>query len=120
MHSWGQSLSPGNEQRYFWSSDFAERPGSRNVIGIRDPVIDTLIEFAGGAASRTGLDGDYVNADQGALTLMTNMVLPFIVDNTIRGVKKVASLGLARDDSYEIEEAEKGSGDPAKIKLFQF
>jgi response regulator of citrate/malate metabolism len=43
-----------------------------------------------------------------------------VVDNTIKGVKKVASLGYAKDDSYEIEQAEKGSGDAAKIKLFKF
>ena len=39
----GQSLSPGNEQRGFWSSAAAETPGSRNLIGIRDPVVDELI-----------------------------------------------------------------------------
>ncbi len=42
--SWGQSLSPGNEQREYWGSDFADRPGSRNLAGIRDPVVDELIE----------------------------------------------------------------------------
>ncbi len=42
--SWAQSLSPGNEQRGFWSSQAADQPGSRNLIGIRNPAIDTLIE----------------------------------------------------------------------------
>ena len=41
--SWGQSLSPGNEQRDFWGSDFADRPGSRNLVGIKDPVVDALV-----------------------------------------------------------------------------
>jgi microcin C transport system substrate-binding protein len=41
---WGQSLSPGNEQRGFWSSQAADQPGSRNLVGIKNPVIDTLIE----------------------------------------------------------------------------
>ena len=48
--SFGQSLSPGNEQRDYWSSRSAETPGSKNLIGIRDPAVDTLIEkliFAG-------------------------------------------------------------------------
>lgn len=40
----GQSLSPGNEQRDFWSSAKADVYGSRNLIGIKDPVIDELIE----------------------------------------------------------------------------
>jgi microcin C transport system substrate-binding protein len=42
--SWGQSLSPGNEQRYFWGSEAADRNGSQNVVGIKDPAIDHLIE----------------------------------------------------------------------------
>jgi microcin C transport system substrate-binding protein len=51
----GQSLSPGNEQRDFWSSAAAEVPGSRNVIGIRDPVIDELIEALIAAPDREAL-----------------------------------------------------------------
>lgn len=41
---WGQSLSPGNEQRDFFGSDVADRPGSRNLPGIKNPAIDTLID----------------------------------------------------------------------------
>ena len=37
-------LSPGNEQREFWSSESADIAGSRNVAGIKNPVIDDLIE----------------------------------------------------------------------------
>lgn len=39
-----QSLSPGNEQREYWTSAAAERPGARNYAGIKDPVIDELVE----------------------------------------------------------------------------
>jgi microcin C transport system substrate-binding protein len=42
--SWGQSLSPGNEQRGFWGSQAADQPGSRNLVGIKNPAVDTLIE----------------------------------------------------------------------------
>lgn len=42
--SFGQSLSPGNEQRDFWGSVAADTPGSRNLIGIKDPVVDALID----------------------------------------------------------------------------
>ncbi len=41
---WGQSLSPGNEQRDFWGSDAAGRDGSSNYIGIKNKAIDALIE----------------------------------------------------------------------------
>jgi len=52
---WGQSLSPGNEQRDFWSSDAADREGSRNLAGIKDPVIDELIELVIAALDRESL-----------------------------------------------------------------
>jgi microcin C transport system substrate-binding protein len=51
----GQSLSPGNEQRDFWSSASADIPGSRNTIGIKDPVIDELIELVIAAPTRESL-----------------------------------------------------------------
>ncbi len=41
----GQSLSPGNEQRDLWSSAAAATPGSRNIIGIKDKVVDELINL---------------------------------------------------------------------------
>jgi microcin C transport system substrate-binding protein len=42
--SWGESLSPGNEQREYWGSHAADMPGSRNVVGIKNAAIDKLIE----------------------------------------------------------------------------
>lgn len=42
--NFGQSLSPGNEQRDYWGSAAASREGSRNIIGIQDPAVDALIE----------------------------------------------------------------------------
>ena len=39
-----QSTSPGNEQRDFWGSASADRRGGRNLIGIKNPVVDDLIE----------------------------------------------------------------------------
>ena len=42
--SYGQSNSPGNEQREFWHTSSADRPGSRNLIGIRNPGVDHLVE----------------------------------------------------------------------------
>ena len=40
----GESLSPGNEQREFWGSQAADEQGSNNLLGIKNPVIDELIE----------------------------------------------------------------------------
>ncbi|EEE36850.1 ABC transporter, periplasmic substrate-binding protein [Rhodobacteraceae bacterium KLH11] len=38
------SLSPGNEQRFYWGSDNADTPGTRNVMGITSPAVDGLID----------------------------------------------------------------------------
>ncbi|MCB2183228.1 MAG: extracellular solute-binding protein [Desulfobulbaceae bacterium] len=40
----GQSQSPGNEQRDYWTSSAADRKGSRNIIGIKNPVVDKLVD----------------------------------------------------------------------------
>ncbi|MEK9662645.1 MAG: ABC transporter substrate-binding protein, partial [Alphaproteobacteria bacterium] len=55
ISGWGQSQSPGNEQREFWSSAAADAPGSRNTAGIKDPVIDELIELVIAAPTRESL-----------------------------------------------------------------
>jgi len=52
---WSQSNSPGNEQREFWHSASADNPGSRNLMGLRDPAIDQLVEGLIRADSRQNL-----------------------------------------------------------------
>ena len=53
--SWPQSSSPGNEQREFWTSDFADRNGSRNLIGIKDAAVDGLVDAVIAAPDRASL-----------------------------------------------------------------
>jgi microcin C transport system substrate-binding protein len=72
VHVFGQSLSPGNEQREMWHSSAANTPGSRNLVGIEDPAIDKLVETiikartrkqlvtAAKALDRALLNGHYV------------------------------------------------------------
>jgi microcin C transport system substrate-binding protein len=50
-----QSLTPGNEQREFWGSAAADRPGGRNLGGIKNPVIDAIIEDLVKAQTRESL-----------------------------------------------------------------
>ncbi len=55
VSGFGQSNSPGNEQREYWHSASADNPGSRNFIGLKDPAIDTLVEKLIAADSREEL-----------------------------------------------------------------
>jgi microcin C transport system substrate-binding protein len=53
--SWGESLSPGNEQRGYWGSQAADQPGSYNLIGIKNPAVDAMIDQVIFAKSRDDL-----------------------------------------------------------------
>ena len=56
VSSWGQSLSPGGEQRNFWGSQAATTTGSRNHFGVSDPVVDDLIDLIITAPNRKSLE----------------------------------------------------------------
>jgi peptide/nickel transport system substrate-binding protein len=43
QNRWDESLSPGNEQAFYWSSAAADQNGSRNYMGARSPAIDAMI-----------------------------------------------------------------------------
>ena len=53
--NYGSIISPGNEQKNSWSSESADQPGSRNIIGVKNPVIDDIIEELISAESRKEL-----------------------------------------------------------------
>jgi microcin C transport system substrate-binding protein len=52
---WSQSLSPGNEQRDFWGAEAAGTRGTRNLAGVKDPVVDRLIDLVITAPDRAAL-----------------------------------------------------------------
>jgi peptide/nickel transport system substrate-binding protein len=43
QNRWDQSLSPGNEQAFYWGSAAADTQGTRNYMGARSPAIDAMI-----------------------------------------------------------------------------
>jgi len=62
-----QSMSPGNEQRWFWSSQAADTAGTRNFNGIKNKAIDRLIELVIAAESREDLVNRCKALDQALL-----------------------------------------------------
>ncbi|MEP9377737.1 extracellular solute-binding protein [Aquabacter sp. CN5-332] len=54
--TWGQSLSPGNEQAFYFGSDAAGTQGTRNYMGMRSPAADALIARLVAAVSRDDLE----------------------------------------------------------------
>ena len=84
VSSFVSTLSPGNEQRELWGSASADIPGSRNVIGIKSPVIDALIEEIIAAPGRESLL---------ALTHALDRVLlwnHYVIPNWYSGVFRIA------------------------------
>lgn len=74
ISAFGQSNSPGNEQRDFWGSEKADIDGSRNYIGIKDPVLDQLIEELVQTQSREDLVS-YIHA-MDRILLWNHYVIP--------------------------------------------
>ena len=58
QYEWQQSLSPGNEQTYYWGSAAADAPASRNYMGVKSAAVDALIAAMLEARSRA----DFVSA----------------------------------------------------------
>ena len=55
VHRWGASLSPGNEQQFYWGSAGVTQPGTRNYAGVNDPAVDLLVDRIVAARSRQSL-----------------------------------------------------------------
>jgi len=53
-YHWEQSLSPGNEQLFYWGSDAADQQGSRNYMGVKSKAIDAMIAALLAATARDG------------------------------------------------------------------
>ena len=69
------SLSPGSEQRYYWGSDAADQPGSRNLMGVKSSAIDALIDTMVSAKS----NDDFIAATHALDRVLTagRYVIPF-------------------------------------------
>jgi peptide/nickel transport system substrate-binding protein len=53
QNRWDESLSPGNEQAFYWGSAAADEPGSRNYMGMRSAAADAMIAAMLKAGGRT-------------------------------------------------------------------
>ena len=55
INRWGISLSPGNEQAFYWGSEAADQEGTRNYMGVKDPAIDAMVKKIGASVDRAAL-----------------------------------------------------------------
>ena len=83
---WGNSLSPGNEQMDYWGSVAADTPGSTNLTGVKNPVLDALIEKIKSAETQTDLVTATHALDR--VLLHSYLVIPHWYSATTRLLRK--------------------------------
>ena len=83
--TWGQGLSPGNEQRNYWTSQVADVAGSRNYVGIKNPAVDTLVDRIIFAKSRAELEAATKALDR--VLLWNHYVVPQWTYGKVRTVR---------------------------------
>ena len=69
------SLSPGTEQRFYWGSLSADLPGSRNLMGLSSPAVDTMIDKM--LEARTTQDMTNATRALDRLLMAGRYVIPF-------------------------------------------
>ena len=80
--SWNVSLSPGNEQQFYWGSEVGKKEGSRNYAGVNSPAVDALIENLISAKTREELTTSIHALDR--VLLWGHYVIPLYHSNTDR------------------------------------
>ena len=80
--------------------------------GVKQATVDSATGFISETSEGTVEDAPVVGTIEGARRGTQSLL-----DNTVKGAVKVATLGYGEVESYEVQEPEKGSGDPTKIKL---
>jgi len=86
-------------------------PAQGMAAGVKEIVSGPagfVSETARGTASRSPVNGALEGVNDGSQKLL---------DNTVKGAVKVATLGFGEVHNYEVQEPEAGSGEPTKIKI---
>jgi peptide/nickel transport system substrate-binding protein len=73
-YRWEQSLSPGNEQAFYWGSAAAGEQGTRNYMGVRSPAVDAVIAALLAARERPDFVADVRALDR--LLISGSYVVP--------------------------------------------
>lgn len=90
IHTWANSLSPGNEQLYYFSAKNADTKGSSNYIGIKDPVAEELAREVTMANDPESLAASVHAMDR--YVMHNYFQIPLAYDNTSRWAYWVENL----------------------------
>nr|WP_277346024.1 extracellular solute-binding protein [Sneathiella chinensis] len=94
---WAQSLSPGNEQAFYWGQSAADTPGTRNYPGIRLDAVDAMIQRISAAHTRDDLILATRTLDR--ILRAGHYVIP-LYHNNEQWLAHAASIGLPETPSF--------------------
>jgi microcin C transport system substrate-binding protein len=80
--AWPETLTPGSELYGYWGSQAAEEPGSPNVVGIKNPAVDAMIDQIVFAKNRADLEAATRALDR--ILLWNHYVVPQWYYNKVR------------------------------------
>ena len=106
------NASSSDQEKDTSSSDSSGSTLHTFATGVKQVAYDGPKELAKETVSEVPKKPPIVSVVEGV-----NRGTQKLLDNTIRGAYKVATLGTSELDSYEIQEPEKGSDEPTKIKI---
>lgn len=81
IHTWTNSLSPGIEQKYYFSAESADQPGSSNYIGVKDAMYEKLANYVANAHSEIELNAAVRALDR--VVMGTYLMIPVFFDNQL-------------------------------------
>ncbi len=96
VHTWANSLSPGNEQIYYFSAKNADIKGSSNYIGVKDPVAEDLAKRVAAAKDEATLTASVHALDR--YIMNQYFQIPLSYENTLRWAYWVDRLAIPEID----------------------
>lgn len=99
-----------NEKKYEMPSP--GQAAKRFVGGVKQVTVDSATGLVSGAVDGTKEDAPVIGTIEG-----TRQGTSAVLDNTVKGAVKVATLGYGEVDHYEVEEPRHGTDDTQKIKI---
>jgi microcin C transport system substrate-binding protein len=96
IHTWSNSLAPGNEQAYYFSAKNADIKGSSNYVGIKDPIAEDLAKQVAIAPDRETLVAAVHALDR--YIMHQYYQIPLAYENTLRWAYWVDRLEIPKLD----------------------
>jgi peptide/nickel transport system substrate-binding protein len=100
---WDESLSPGNEQAFYWSSAAADQNGTRNYMGVKSPAIDAMIAALVQARSRPDVAAAVRTLDRLLISGVYTVPLFYHADDWVAHWTRIRHPAVTSESGYLVE-----------------